>query len=87
MISGDLKTRDIAEFFIMPLYRKNRYGMGLAKRIFSLYKGKWEVRQLKQLDNARKFWLSVIKSYTSGDFIETVMDDEKWIGTVQTFEK
>lgn len=57
LISGDLNTRDVAEFFVMPEERMNQVGKWLACEIFSKYVGNWEVRQLKGLESAHSFWL------------------------------
>ncbi len=69
----------------MPLYRKHGIGKKAAFKIFSLYKGKWEVRQLAGLEMARNFWRNAIKEYTDNKFSEIEMNSEQWVGTVQYF--
>lgn len=84
-ISGDQNTRDVAEFFVMPRHRNKAIGNFMAKQLFDLYPGKWEIRQLNDATKARGFWLKVIDEYTHGKFIEEKMDKGKWIGYVQSF--
>lgn len=60
----------IAEFFIMKKYRKEGIGKEVAKKIFDLHKGQWEVFQLESNKPAQVFWNKVINEYTQGDFRE-----------------
>ena len=60
-MNQDPGTKDIAEFFIMPNFRNKNFGEKLAHQIFDQYVGKWEVRQLIEAVQARKFWLKTIK--------------------------
>lgn len=72
MISHDKNIHDIAEFYITPIFRKQKFGTILATTIINLYKGKWEIRQLVELENtSRLFWLKVIKQLNHKDFKET----------------
>jgi len=58
----------IAEFFIMKKYRKEGIGKAVAKQIFNLHKGQWEVYQLESNKPAQIFWNKVINEFTQGDF-------------------
>lgn len=60
----------IAEFFIMKKYRKEGIGKRVAKQIFDLHKGQWEVFQLESNKPAQIFWNKVINEYTQGEFDE-----------------
>ncbi|PLS15434.1 GNAT family N-acetyltransferase [Bacillus sp. M6-12] len=60
----------IAEFFIMKKYRRNGLGKSVAKDIFRLYKGNWEVFQMEKNEPAQLFWRNVISEYTNGHFTE-----------------
>lgn len=70
MIDGNINTRDIAEFFVLPLHRNKNYGKYLAHKIFDIYEGRWEVRQLSTAQKAHQFWLKTIREYTNNNFIE-----------------
>ncbi len=87
MIDDDQNKRDIAEFFVMPSFRKQGIGEWMAHSIFRKYKFSWEVRQFPNLEAARRFWLCVIDKFTSGHYSELSMDNEKWQGTVQVFQE
>ena len=85
-LTGDDKTWDIAEFFVMRKYRRHGVGTAVATRVFNSFRGKWEIRELKANAAAIAFWRSVIATYTKGDFTETLLDDERWRGPVQSFQ-
>lgn len=63
-------TRCIGEFFILMKFRKLGVGRFVAKKIFDLHKGQWEVCYLTTNKPARSFWRKVIREYTDGDFTE-----------------
>ncbi len=84
-IDNNPNTRDIAEFFIMPKYRRAGIGKNVAIEIFNRYPGNWEVRQLPIAATARLFWIQTINNYTKGNYTEILMNDPKWNGYVQKF--
>jgi len=67
----------IAEFFIMKKYRKEGIGKAVAKQIFNLHKGQWEVYQLESNKPAQIFWNKTIDEYTQGNFKERVENNRK----------
>ena len=85
MISNDHLVRDMAEFFILPLYRRHGLGRYCAQEVFNCYLGPWEVRQLGQLHSARNFWCSVIGNHTRGDFRHAHINTPQWTGYIQYF--
>ena len=54
----------IAEFMIIPKYRKNKIGKTAAFMCFDLYKGNWEVSPSYGSSSAYNFWNNVIDSYS-----------------------
>lgn len=56
----------IAEFMVIPKYRKRHIGKTVAFKCFDLYKGNWEVSPSSGSDSAYLFWKSVINEYTGG---------------------
>jgi predicted acetyltransferase len=62
----------IAEFFIMKNYRRLGLGKRVAKEIFDLHIGQWEVFQIEKNKPAQFFWKKTINEYTNGDFQERV---------------
>lgn len=84
---GHLDTRDIAEFFVMPEFRRRDIGKRFAQSIFAKYPGRWEVRQIAALVQAREFWLKTILNIGDiSDFREDV-NPPGWEGWVQSFVK
>jgi len=84
-MTGDDRTWDVAEFFVMRKYRRHGVGSAIATRLFDAFRGPWEVRELEKNHAAIAFWRRVISVYTNGDFQETLVDDERWRGPVQSF--
>ena len=57
----------IAEFMIIPKYRRNKIGKKVAFECFDMYKGNWEVSPSYGSDSAYNFWKKVIDEYTNDD--------------------
>lgn len=72
----------IAEFFIMKKYRKEGIGKSVAKQIFNLHKGQWEVHQLESNKPAQIFWNKVINEFTQGQFKDRLENGRR----IQDFE-
>jgi predicted acetyltransferase len=85
-LTGDPAVADVAEFFVLRRYRRRGVGAAAAARAFSLYPRAWEVRQTVANTAATAFWRHTIAAYTGGAFKETVLDDTRWRGPVQTFD-
>lgn len=62
----------IAEFFVMKKYRRFGLGKQVAKSIFELHKGEWEVFQIEKNAPAQSFWKNVIHEFTDGDYTESI---------------
>ncbi|MEL6133117.1 MAG: GNAT family N-acetyltransferase [Bacteroidota bacterium] len=67
-------AKAIAEFFIMPKYRRKGIGIEVAHRIFRMFPGWWEVSAFPVNQPALHFWQHTINRYTDGQFeqVETV---------------
>lgn len=57
----------IAEFMVIPKYRKNKIGKEIAIRCFNMYKGNWEVSPSIGSEQAYLFWKKVIDEYTNNN--------------------
>lgn len=72
MINQNMKVvsvgHSVAEFLILPHYRRNHIGKQVAFEIFSYFKGNWEVEPIENSDEAYLFWKNVIKEYTSNNY-------------------
>jgi predicted acetyltransferase len=78
--------KNIAEFYVKKEFRKKGVGKMISFRVFDLFKGSWEVRQIKENILAQKFWKKVISEYTNNNYQEIILDDKNWCGFVQTFK-
>jgi len=66
----------ISEFFIMKKYRKLGIGKQIAKQVFSMFPGKWEVNQIPGNKVSYIFWENVINEFTNGKFEKSIIDTE-----------
>ncbi|MFA5026030.1 MAG: GNAT family N-acetyltransferase [Candidatus Shapirobacteria bacterium] len=82
----ELTAKDLSEFYIKKEYRHQRIGLKAANKVFDMFLGKWEIREIVENPKARQFWLKVIDEYTRGNFKEVTMDNDKWHGWIQTFD-
>jgi predicted acetyltransferase len=56
----------IAEFMVIPKYRRCKIGKRVAFECFNMYKGIWEVSPSYNSKSAYLFWKKVIDEYTNG---------------------
>ena len=64
------KSKDghsIAEFMIVPKYRRLKIGKRVAIELFNMHKGNWEVKPSYGSVVALAFWKSVIDEYTQNN--------------------
>lgn len=78
--------KNIAEFYIKKEFRNKKIGKTTAMKVFELFKGKWEVRELKENIPAQNFWRKVINEYTKNNYKEIFLDNKDWCGPVQIFK-
>lgn len=73
MVNENLKFqqngKSIAEFLIMPKYRRHNIGKKVAYMIFGKFKGNWEVQPMENNPIAYSFWKNIISEYTNGNYI------------------
>lgn len=58
----------IAEFMVLPKFRRNRIGKKAAFRCFDRHQGNWEISPAYGSEQAYLFWKHVIDEYTDGDY-------------------
>ena len=58
----------IAEFMVIPKYRRNKIGKRVAFECFDMYKGNWEVSPSLGSISAYSFWNNVINEYTNNNY-------------------
>jgi predicted acetyltransferase len=86
VLNREVEAKSIAEFFVMQKYRLQGVGKTVARRIFDMFPGKWEIREIQPNVPAQRFWRKVIGEYTKGRFSETVASSESWCGPIQSFD-
>lgn len=64
-ISDDKEIWDMAELFIMKKYKKQGIGTAVTQKIWSQFKGRWQIRVLVENEIASAFWLQAIKKFSS----------------------
>lgn len=84
-VANDKNTNVMAEFFIMRKYRRKEIGTRVAMKIFDIFPGKWEVKQIEKNKIAQLFWRKIINKYTKGNFREINLNNKYWKGTAQIF--
>ena len=64
------KSKDghsIAEFMIIPKYRRLKIGKRVAIELFNMHNGNWEVKPSYGSKSAFSFWKNVIDEYTKNE--------------------
>lgn len=61
------KGYSIAEFLILPYYRRKHIGKKAAYKAFELHDN-WEVQPMDNNNIAYNFWRNIIKEYTSNNY-------------------
>ena len=57
----------IAEYLVIPKYRRNKIGKKIAFEIFDKYPGNWEVKPSNNSEKAYLFWKNTIEEYTNNN--------------------
>ncbi len=61
------KGHSIAEFLVIPKYRRNGIGKNVAFKLFNLFPGNWEVKPSYNSEKAYLFWKKTIEEYTKNN--------------------
>lgn len=85
-VTGETGVFDMAEFFVLRLYRRRGLGEAMAGSLFDRFRGRWEVRQKPENVAATAFWRRVITKRMGGRWREEVRDDDRWKGVIQLFD-
>jgi len=59
----------IAEYLVIPKYRRNKIGKKVAYEIFNKYPGNWEVKPSYNNEKAYLFWKKTIEEYTNNNCV------------------
>src|SRR5688572_25186627 len=77
--AGD--TMEISDFFVMRKYRGQGVGDEMARYVFGLFPGKWELQVTANNTHALHFWRRVVGEYTRGQYNEVYLT-QGWVGPV-----
>jgi len=59
---------NVGEFFVLGKFQGHGIGRDVAKKVWGLHPGKWEVSVIPENISAQKFWESVIYNFTRDVF-------------------
>ncbi len=69
---------EVSEFYIVPSFRKQSWGMRFVQGLWRMLPGQWEVKQISGAEHASVFWRRVIGDFTQGVFVEDRYNDPYW---------
>ncbi|MGF1699525.1 hypothetical protein L4D09_04295 [Photobacterium makurazakiensis] len=69
---------EVCDFYVVPVFRKNRMGQQFAHQLFSMMPGEWESKQIEGAVHAIAFWRRAIGAYTQDNFVEDIYQDDYW---------
>lgn len=61
---------NMAQFCILRMYKSQGIGKYIATKCFDKFRGTWEIMVMPGNEGAYRFWKSVVRDYSKGDFIE-----------------
>ncbi len=64
----DTMVMEIAEFFVLRVFRQQGIGNKAAVQLWDMFPGEWRVRVLVENKPAYPFWQNAISDYTEGSF-------------------
>jgi predicted acetyltransferase len=79
-ISGADDVWDVAEFFVLRGCRRRGVGTEIARRIWSRFPGKWEVRVMEGNRSAHRFWERAIALFVGREIAPVAVqkNGEAW---------
>ncbi len=69
--SGSEMAWDLAEFFVLRAYRRQRVGLEAAQQVWRKFPGQWQVRVMESNRPAHHFWAHAVASF-AGEAIPSV---------------
>jgi len=77
---------ELAEFFVLSKWRRNKIGESAASKLWELFPGYWEIRVMAENKGAIPFWQSTIDGYTKSKFSEKSIQELRASWIVFRFE-
>lgn len=69
---------EVAEFYIVPVFRKAKLGTHFAHALWRYFPGDWTIKQIAGADEATMFWRSAINKFVGSAFTEDLYEDDYW---------
>ncbi len=66
-VLGTETVWDVAEFFILRMFRRQGMGKAVAHEIWRRYPGKWQVRVMESNYSGYRFWEHTIREFVGDD--------------------
>lgn len=85
-ISDEADVWDMAEFFIVRGFRRQRVGTHAAQEIWKRFPGKWEVRVTDRNEKARNFWDRAVGEFLGKTIKPCLIDKDGKTWHVFSFE-
>jgi predicted acetyltransferase len=63
-VSDNPDVWDMAEFFVLRVYRRHGIGTAAAHAVWKKFPGQWEVRVMQRNDPATHFWAHAVGAFT-----------------------
>jgi predicted acetyltransferase len=73
--SKDDGSYEVAEFYVVPSFRKQAWGRKFAHAVWRDLPGKWEIKQIAGAEYAAEFWRKTIGTFPQTEFREDRFDD------------
>lgn len=74
-VTHDCNAQTIAEFLVLPQYRKKHIGKTVAYKIFDTFSGEWEIQPMGNNIGAYQFWEKIIKEYSKDNYKIHTLDN------------
>jgi predicted acetyltransferase len=69
---------EVAEFYVVPSFRKQSRGRHFAHAVWRILPGRWEIKQIAGAEYASAFWRKTIGTFPAAEFREDHYDDPYW---------
>ena len=76
---------ELAEFYVMPRFRRQGVGRAAARQVFDLKRGRWRVAQLLPNRPGIAFWRAVVNEASGGRFREKIAEEHGRSVNTMTF--
>ena len=69
---------EVCDFYVVPIFRKNKMGQQFAHQLFAMMPGEWESKQIDGAVHAIAFWRRAIGAFTQESYVEDIYQDPYW---------